>query len=172
MMDGPIHPPLHVSCPCSNHAHCWPCQHRIGHKRGGDDPAKNSHFPFVKTQPNHHPFLSSLSPWHSLTNVLAQPRKMDKTAPTFEQLARGFPENRGYSLRRFLTPLHHGDVHRELLRVLYRPRRIRCCCGAARRSTARYRARVAKEREDECSLARVGEAAAFHRRDMGSPVPW
>lgn len=81
--------------------------------------------------------------------LLAQPRKMEEhrnTAPTFEQLALRFPEDRGYSLRRFLTPLHHGDVHRDLLRVLYRPRHVWCRCGAARQSTARYRARAAKAR--------------------------
>lgn len=78
--------------------------------------------------------------------LLAQPHKMGNTAPTFEQLACGFPEDRGYVLRRFLTPLYHGDVHRDFLRVLYRPRRVWCRCGAARRSTARYRARAAKAR--------------------------
>lgn len=111
-----------------------------------DELEKHSHSPFVKTQPNHHPFLSDLSSWHSLTYVLAQPHKMDNTAPTFEQLALAFPEDRHYALRRFLTPLHHGDVHRDLLRVLYRPRRVWCRCGAGRRSTARYRARAAKAR--------------------------
>lgn len=143
MMDGPIHPQLHVSCPCRKHARSCQCHDRIGRKRGSMTPRSIPIFPFVKTQPNHHPFLSGLPSWHSLTYVRAQPRKMDNTAPTFEQLALAFPEDGHYALRRFLTPLHHGDVHRDLLRVLYRPRRVWCRCGAARRSTARYRARVA-----------------------------
>lgn len=118
----------------------------LDEKRGSMTPRSIPIFPFAKTQPNHHPFLSDLSSWHSLTYVLAQPFKMDNTAPTFEQLALAFPEDRHCALRRFLTPLHHGDVHRDLLRVLYRPRRVWCRCGAARRSTARYRARAAKAR--------------------------
>jgi len=76
----------------------------------------------------------------------AQPHKMEDSgdqvnvAPTFEQFAHGFLEDRGYALRRFLTPLHYGDVHRDVLRALSRPRRVRCRCGAALRSTARYQA--------------------------------
>ena len=63
-------------------------------------------------------------------------------APTFEQFVHGFPEDRGYALRRFLTPLHYGDVHRDVLRALSRPRRVRCRCGGALRSAARYQARA------------------------------
>ena len=51
-------------------------------------------------------------------------------------------EDRAYTLRRFLTPLHHGDVHRDVMQALYRPRPVRCRCGAAIRSTKRYQARV------------------------------
>lgn len=58
-------PPL--SCPCSKHAHYCPCHHRIGRERGSMTSRSIPIFPFVKTPSNHHPFPSSLSPWHSLT---------------------------------------------------------------------------------------------------------